>query len=250
MTDIQSLTQTVHDFSQSVDLWNQLMLWGLGFTVVATLFVLVATRMVVFRAGQLSTAQEALGEAKDRQLESDLKGKDIKIAEALKAGGEANERAANLEAQNLKLEAVVQPRDLSQEQLKDMADRFKSFAGRELSVRSYALDLESKRFGMIIEDSLKRAGLHIADNLGTVMNLKGKIVEGIEVRGPEHVQDDLIEAILGSRLGKDKRLKVVRNPKPGFTGYFGDEVFAENPGVCSGARVEIFIGLKPTPDLK
>jgi hypothetical protein len=79
VSDIQSLTQTVRDLSQRVDLWNQLMLWGLGFTVIAALFVLVATRMVVFRSGQLSSAQELLSAAKDRQLQDDLKAKDIEI---------------------------------------------------------------------------------------------------------------------------------------------------------------------------
>jgi hypothetical protein len=86
VSDIQTLTQSVREFSHSVDLWNQWMLGGLALTVLAAIFVLVATRMVVFRSGQMSTAQDLLSEAKDRQLALDLREKDKKIAEA-------NERA-------------------------------------------------------------------------------------------------------------------------------------------------------------
>jgi hypothetical protein len=50
VSDIQLLTETVSDLNHSVDFWNQLMLWGLGLTVIAGAFVLVATRMVIFSA--------------------------------------------------------------------------------------------------------------------------------------------------------------------------------------------------------
>ena len=75
VSEIQSLA--IRDLSQSVDLWNQLMLWGLALAAITAIFVVLATRIVVNRTGQLSETQELLSAAKDRQLQSDLKGKDI-----------------------------------------------------------------------------------------------------------------------------------------------------------------------------
>lgn len=46
--------------------------------------MLIATRIVVTRARQLSEAQDLLSQAKDRELQSDLKAKDLKIAEVEK----------------------------------------------------------------------------------------------------------------------------------------------------------------------
>lgn len=113
--EIQSLTQTVRDFSQSVDLWNQLMLGGLALTVLAAVFVLVATRMVVFRSGQMSNAQDRLSEAKDRQLALDLKGKDLQIE--------------SLKGENLTLWKQVEPRSISLEQQGMMRASLSAFRG-------------------------------------------------------------------------------------------------------------------------
>ncbi len=41
--------------------------------------MVIATRVVVRRTGQLSTTQDLLSAAKDRQLQTDLKAKDLEI---------------------------------------------------------------------------------------------------------------------------------------------------------------------------
>jgi len=79
MSEIQSLTARIRDLSQSVDWWNSAMISGLALAALAAIFVLVATRIVVRRSGQLSEAQQLLSAARDRQLQADLKGKDIEI---------------------------------------------------------------------------------------------------------------------------------------------------------------------------
>jgi outer membrane murein-binding lipoprotein Lpp len=100
MSEIEALTLRAQVLSQSVDFWNLLMLWGLALAAVAAVFVVVATRVVVTRTGQLTDVQNLLSAAKDRQLKVDLEQKDAEIAaaqrvaaESNKAAGEANERA-------------------------------------------------------------------------------------------------------------------------------------------------------------
>jgi hypothetical protein len=82
VSEIQALTARVNVLSQSVDLWNLLMLWGLGVALIATAFVFIATRLIITRSGELSATQELLSAAKDRQLSSDLRDKDVKIGDA------------------------------------------------------------------------------------------------------------------------------------------------------------------------
>jgi hypothetical protein len=112
---IQALADRVQDFSDKVDFWNLLMVWGLAIAALAAIAVGISTRLVIVRSGQLAAAQVDLDSAKEKQLQRELKEKDRQIAEAKhqasqsnEAAGKANERAANLEikAAELELERV------------------------------------------------------------------------------------------------------------------------------------------------
>jgi hypothetical protein len=103
--EIQSLTARILALSRSVDLWNELMLWGLGLAAIAAVFVVIATRIVVTRTGQLAATQDLLSEAKDRHLQTDLKAKDVEI-------GNLKLRAAefDFEAEKLRMQLAFQQR--------------------------------------------------------------------------------------------------------------------------------------------
>lgn len=120
MLEIKELTERVQELSKSVDLWNTVMLWGLFFAAVAAAWVGISTRLVIVRTGQQAKAEELLNAAKERQLQADLKEKDVElgklklrsdtaeaeIATARGAAAGANERAAKLEreAEDARLE--------------------------------------------------------------------------------------------------------------------------------------------------
>jgi hypothetical protein len=117
VSEIQTLTARAQDLVRSVDWWNSTMIWALVFAALAAVAVVVTTRIALTRAKQLASVEAQLVDAKDRQRELDLKDRDVKIAEAgtkastaeTKAEGfrldiaKANERAAALELQSLKL---------------------------------------------------------------------------------------------------------------------------------------------------
>jgi hypothetical protein len=107
VSEIQNLIARVKDLSDSVDFWNLLMLWGLGLAAVAAVFVGIATRIVITRSGQLSIAQGLLSDAKDRQLQSDLKAKDGEIARIQK---DANEAKLALTIELEKVASQLDPR--------------------------------------------------------------------------------------------------------------------------------------------
>jgi hypothetical protein len=117
MQEIHDLTTRVRDLSDSIDLWNLVMLWALGFAALSAVVVVVTTRIVFTRTGQLAAASGLLENAKDRQLQKDLKEKDLEIgvlkirsdtaeggiANAQKEAGAADERAAKLEVEAARL---------------------------------------------------------------------------------------------------------------------------------------------------
>jgi hypothetical protein len=81
------------------------MLSGLALAAVAAVVIGISTRLVVVRPGQQSKAQELLSAAKDRQLQSDLKAKDVEM-------GNLKVRAAglDLEAEKLRTQLAFQQR--------------------------------------------------------------------------------------------------------------------------------------------
>jgi hypothetical protein len=118
-SDIDSLGRRVDDLTHAVDSWNNWMLVGLVIAAVAAAWILVTTRVAVIRSKQLVTAQEQLDLAKDRQLQTDLKAKDLEIGE-LKVKSEAAEAeisAAKLEAANAALKAAEASRQSEAEKL-------------------------------------------------------------------------------------------------------------------------------------
>jgi hypothetical protein len=166
--EIQSLTLRVEELSRSVDFWNQLMIWGLAVAAVAAVFIVVATRIVVSRIGRLSTAQDSLREAKDRQLQLDLSQKGIEIGNLKVAAGTAEteiataktelakqqERAAKAELQleterneRVGLEGAVANRVIVNQD--ESGDRLKAFPGIKVVIFSRAETEQWKLAGQL-----------------------------------------------------------------------------------------------------
>jgi hypothetical protein len=185
----------------------------------------------------LGIAGELLGAVRTSQLSGQL------IANIEERAGKAEQRAAEaderadiallgqekLRSDNLKLEELIQPRDLTMEQQLEIKRRLLGFSGRVISVRSYSLDTEGKRLGKLLKSIFEGSGLNVSDNLGNLMNLGGNVVEGIQIAGP-HSQDDLIGALLKSSLKADPSLRMFRK---------------DDPKIRPDALVEILVGPKP-----
>jgi len=69
VSDIQSLTLRVRDLSQSVDLWNDAIIWTLVFAALAAIAVGLVTGIAFSKAKRLNEAQTELGQIKDKQLD-------------------------------------------------------------------------------------------------------------------------------------------------------------------------------------
>lgn len=177
MSEIQFLALRVRDLSHSVDWWNAAMIWGLALAAIAAVFVVIATRVVVSRTGELSAAQDLLSEAKDRE-------RDVKIAEAQRGIAEANdragaaserasradERAATNEKQaaelrkraedeairRAELEAKVAWRTLDETEQKDFADRLKALPKQLVECAYLANDMEAFSFASDLASAFRK----------------------------------------------------------------------------------------------
>jgi hypothetical protein len=190
--DIQSLNQSVRALNASIAFWNELMIFGLAIAAVAAVFVVIAARVIVNRAGQLSAAQNLLSAAKDRQLQVDLKEKDLEIgnlklrsdvAELGIAAAQAEAAKANLRAEQEKLERIKLEEDLSPRLFKNQQDavkRLSAFRGTSVALQ-YPLDPESKRTAEQIAFVLDGAGWKILPKINTDPNPIFR--EGITVGG-------------------------------------------------------------------
>lgn len=184
MPEIQSLTLRAQDLTRSVDRWNTAMIWTLVFAAIAAILVVVATSVAFKRAKQLAGVQVELLHLKDAGLETDLKDKDVKIAEASKKAAEANERAASLEVEAAQLREQLSTQErrgtllMNPRIRKQFDSRINGFAGQYFDVVSCGLEeSEISYFSMSIWGTLQGAGWTI----GKIENNSPSCSEGLIV---------------------------------------------------------------------
>lgn len=189
MSNIQILADRARDLSPSIDWWNAAMIWALVAAAIAAIAVVVTTRIALQRTKQFADAQAELSKLKEDTLQADLREKDLKIAKANQNAGEANERAGKFEkeaargtAENLRLEAAIEPRRLTERQQQALAE-LTAFAGQTIGIKSYSSDTEGLVLASQVMDALRRSKIQIEDNRPT-MQPAGSVMFGVSVDGP------------------------------------------------------------------
>jgi hypothetical protein len=166
MSDISSLTSQVQQLGQSVDFWGVAVNVLLMFTALVTVLYIGSTLRQSTVAKKLRTAQELLLQAKDRQLSTDLRDKDVEIA-GLKKTTE-DERSARV-----KIEAAVEWRSLSKKQQERLATQLSRFSSQNCLVVFMANDLESSNFADDIVSALQKAHWKLPEPLEMMMMREG-----------------------------------------------------------------------------
>ena len=131
------------------DSWNTILVVFLLITAIAAAVVAVSTWAVIRL--QRQDAMDAAIAFEQYKLDTR---KEIDEARAIAA--KANERAEELKAANLALEAIIAPRSLSAEQQKSLSDTLKPFAGMTVAIASSPMDQQRQRSGSI--DDVSRRG--------------------------------------------------------------------------------------------
>jgi hypothetical protein len=129
-------------------------------------------------------------EAEIARLKNQSASFELAIATTKKEAGEANERggrlekeAAELTANNLRLEAAIAPRRLSERQQRGLAT-LTAFANRTVGIRSYANDTEGLVLATQIVDALTKSNIRVEDNRLT-MQPAGSVSFGLSIDGPD-----------------------------------------------------------------
>jgi hypothetical protein len=144
VSEIETLVERVRVLGQSVDWWNNKMVWSLGLVAIAAVFVVFTTVMALKRAGQKDDAQSELLGAKDRQLAVDLRDKDVKIA------------GANLA--RVKIEESIAWRRLTPQQQSEIGSALRVFGTHSASLwYGGAQDKEAETFALEIASALHGA---------------------------------------------------------------------------------------------
>lgn len=173
----------------------------------------------------------------------------IQIAEAKRRSGELEKEAAQLrkdaeglKAENLRLEAIVQPRTISLEDQRKIVDACSEFKNHGAIVKSYGLDTEGFATGSQIIAVLQAMNVTVADNRASTVDT-GPMEVGIHVRTTDASELPFAICLAGalSRIGK--LTTFLNDPYPPFRGMMSGGGF---PSI-SGPHITVMVGTKPLP---
>ena len=221
------------------------MIWALVAAAIAAILVVLTTRIAWQRTKELADAQAQLSKLKEEALQADLREKNLKIAEASQNAGEANEHAGKFEeeagkltAENLRLQAAIEPRRLSERQQQALAE-LAAFGGRTVGIKSYSSDTEGLVLASQIMNVLRRSKIQIEDKRLT-MQPAGSVMFGVSVDG----QDEPLVTELRKILSMDRNLTAagsfVSTGRQGVSMSVGFGVIAGPPPAA-----KITVGVRP-----
>ncbi len=205
------------EFAETVFLWANWFLLG------ALVVGLIATYTIVV-SGNIKEAYLKRGIAEAGQ----------QAAEADARAAEANRKAEEERLERLKLEAKIAPRRLNADQQRAITTALKSFSGRKVMIKSYALDVEAAILGKQIIKALTSTNIDVSDNILSVSSL-GSIALAVHVTG----NDEPLVAKLLDVLSSIGNLLVTPDPVPAATGM------STGGGNESAMAAVIFVGPKP-----
>jgi hypothetical protein len=103
---------------------------------------------------------------------------------------ESEKGTEDLQSKNIALEAEIAPRNIFDDEATEIIDSLKSFAGREISVKSYLGDTEGHRLLFVVAQILFHAGLHVTPGLWYFDDSpKVMLLEGMEIDAPPEQKD-------------------------------------------------------------
>ncbi|MDE3188492.1 MAG: hypothetical protein KGM96_13340 [Acidobacteriota bacterium] len=178
-------------------------------------------------------AKVASAEAESEDAMAKVATADVRIADAEERAAKANQSAEEERIERLKLEAQIAPRRLTNEEARDILGACTLCAGRSVTIRSYATDVESAFLAKQLVMLLGAAKMNVRDAVAS-SNPVGAFLIGIHITG-----DDALASEVRSLLSDRGHLDVA--PK-GSEGAHGWEM---RTGPSTPTDIEIVVGPKP-----
>jgi len=276
-SEIESLTQRVHDFTQrvqnltqSVAGWNKAILWSLVGAAVTGIVVVLATYMAFRRARDLADAQSDLGNVKGGLLQAQLQERDFRIAKAQSDASnaqteiardevkiaQANTRTEELKAQNLATEARLEDERNTRLKLEQTLaprviffggaaaasniDLLTPFSGIEAEI-DVVPDAEAERAANQIESLIQSAGWKVTAAFAR-NELNVPPSDGVVVNPAYPVETE--EYLQGSRAkhAADALVKVLTGEN-----WQARTQYANSRSTVKPNTIRINVGFKPSP---
>jgi hypothetical protein len=220
--------------------------WWEGAMVVSLWCAAAIAAFVGFATGAVVILQRASVKEASDALEKYKKDAGVEIAEAnaraeeaKSVAAKANEVAEHERLERVKLEGVIAPRRIPENDKSLIIGALRPFARRHVVLSSYAGDAESALLGFQLLPLLQAAGLVVDEKLMTTMPF-GSVATGINVTaGP----DKALALGIATAIGKNSPYSVryFSETPPGQSGiFFGNS--APEP------EAQISVGPKPIPD--
>jgi len=180
--EIQSLTSRIQDLDGKVGFWNTWYIRLVFVTVIAGVLLFFTQFMAMRRSDERDVLSKRLTKLKDDEYSSDKARLEGEAGKANERAGKLEKQAADLKTDNLRLEAAIAPRRLSERQIRSLS-ALTAFEGLTVEVKSYSSDTEGLILATQTIDALTKSKLHILDNRLTMMPA-GSVLFGVSVDGP------------------------------------------------------------------
>jgi len=136
VSPIQILTKSANDLSSSIDRWNRGYLILVLLTVILAGLTFIAQAVVIMKSKKLSGLQGDIIRAKDAELTTDLRSKDLNIAKAQQGAAEANRKAEEERLARVKIELASRARMLPFDFVLNPHEELKTFAGTNVIIET------------------------------------------------------------------------------------------------------------------
>ena len=165
-----------------------------------------------------------------------------RAAELEKEAAQLRKDAEGLKAENLKLEAIVQPRTIRVENQRKIADACSEFKGHSAVVQSYGLDTEGFATGSQVIAVLQAMKVIVADDRASTVST-GRMEIGIHVRTTDASEIPFASCVAEALKRIGKLETALNDPPPPFRGA----MFGGGGQSINGPHITVMVGTKPLP---
>jgi hypothetical protein len=184
--------------------------WISGAKLVAAFLVAVGVAIEFGGDWIARPFEKTVALAREQQLET-LR---TATATAETRAGEAAQKAEEERIARLKLEALIQPREINPDQRRQIGEILRRFAGHPVKLTSPPIDLEATRLATEIFEALQYGGVAVEDLRNRVMFTSP--ATGVQIGGPaaELGEDGLMMTIGHALAATGLAVTVITGPLP------------------------------------
>jgi hypothetical protein len=234
MSDISTLEDKAAELGRSLSWWNSVLVWSLLVALIAGVVTFLAQRQTISRTRTLGKVNSEIARVKEQSLQRDLKDKDVQIAKVQESAANANQRAEEARLKTAQIQALVEWRTLSQDQ---MAKLHNALSARPSSVKFIYVSNDPEALFLAIQ--LSNKAFTNWNVTSESRDFSGTMVFGLRIEGTSEQDVNFVRDAFRSA---DVPFSTEPIPPHGGSVGFGAVIEGQPE-----PTVEIIVGSKPRP---